>query len=174
MDRFVLAQIAGVVAVIFSLLMYQFNTRRTMLILDLCGNVFWALTFLQLGAPTGLSMVVIGVFSNIIFIVKKPNKKNRWLLGLILSTILVATLATWAGPMSLLAMSGSMLFTIRFWTTKTKTIRRLSLTAPPFWFAYDLLTANYPGMFIEVFGVASNLVAQYRFDFAAKQKSSEQ
>lgn len=170
MNPFLAAQIAGTIAALFSLLMYQFNNRKTMLILDICGGIFWAITFLNLHAPTGLYIVIIGIFANLAFLVVKPTRSNLWLLGLILTAIAAATVATWGGPVSLLAMGGSMLYTIRFWTNNTTTIRRLSLAAPPLWFVYDMITMNYPGAFIEVFAVVSNLLAQYRFDFPHKNK----
>ena len=164
MRPFVIAQITGIIAVIFSLLMYQFNSRRTMLILDIFGGIFWIFTFIELHAPTGAIIVTIGVAANLAFIFIEPNKKNLWFLLLIICIIGLATIATWGGAKSLLAMGGSMLYTIRFWTGKTTLIRRLSLTAPPLWFAYDILTGNYPGALLEVMGVGSNLLAQYRFD----------
>lgn len=171
MDSFVAAQITGTIAVIFSLLIYQFDNRRTMLTLDICGCIFWAITFFQLNAMTGMYITTIGVFANLSFLVFKPNRRNLWLLGLIIAAIIVATAITWGGLVSLLAMGGSILYTIRFWTSNTTTIRRLSLTAPPLWFMYDIATMNYPGAFIEVFAVASNLLAQYRFDVPHKKKA---
>lgn len=164
MHPFVIAQITGTMAVILSIAMYQFNDRRTMLIIDFFSSVFWAITFLELGALTGLFIIIIAGVSNLLFIFVPPSKKNRWLLVLIILITIAATALTWAGPASLLAMIGASLGIIRFWTSNTTTIRRLSLAAPPFWLAYDLLTGNYPGVFIEVFSVVSNLVAQYRFD----------
>lgn len=164
MHPFVIAQITGTIAVMLSIAMYQFNDRRTMLIIDLFSSVFWALTFLELGALTGLFIIIVAGVSNLLFIFIPPSKKNRWLLVLIILWMVAATAFTWAGPASLLAMSGAVLGVIRFWTTNTTTIRRLALAAPPFWLMYDLLTGNFPGIFIEVFALASNLVAQYRFD----------
>ena len=164
MHSFLIAQITGTIAVALSIAMYQFNNRRTMLVFDLFGCVFWALTFLELHALTGLFIITIAGVSNLAFIFIKPSKENRWLLILIVLAIVAATTFTWKGSASLLAMIGALLGIIRFWTANTTTIRRLSLIAPPFWFAYDLLTGNYPGVFIEVFGIVSNFVAQYRFD----------
>jgi len=170
MNHFLVAQAAGVIAVIFSLLVYQFDNRRTMLILDLFGNLFWILTFLQLRAMTGLFLVSVGAISNFLFIKFRPDKENLWLLVIVLATIALATAVTWKGPVGLLAMTGSMLYTIRFWTTSTSKIRHMSLIAAPAWLIYDVLTGNYPGVFIEVFGVGSNLMGQYRFEIKAGSK----
>lgn len=170
MNHFAAAQVAGTIAVVFSLLIYQFDNRKTMIILDICGGIFWAVTFLNLNAPTGLYIVTIGVFANLLFLIFKPTRKNLWLLGLIIMAVVAATADTWGGPVSLLAMAGSILYMIRFWSNSTKTIRRLSLIAPPFWFFYDVITMNYPGAFIEVFAVVSNLLGQYRFDLPQRDK----
>ena len=172
MNHFLLAQISGAIAVAFSLLLYQFNSRRTMLILDMCGNLFWIITFLQLRAPTGLSMVVIGALTCLIFIKIKPTKENIWILVLILTAIVIATLWTWSGAIGLLAMGGSVLYTVRFWTTSTTVIRRVSLLAAPLWFAYDVIIGNYPGAFIEVVGTGSNLLGQYRFDIKSDKTTT--
>ena len=101
MHPFVIAQITGTIAVMLSIAMYQFNDRRTMLIIDLFSSVFWALTFLELGALTGLFIIIVAGVSNLLFIFIPPSKKNRWLLVLIILWMVAATAFTWAGPASL-------------------------------------------------------------------------
>jgi flagellar biosynthesis protein FlhB len=170
MHNYLAAQIVGAVAVLLSLAVYQFNNRRAMLALSMLGALSWAIHFFMLSAMTGAAMNLIATGWCFVFLRIKPNRSNLWILFSFLALDSLATYLTWQGSISLLAMSGSMLTAIAFWSKSTKVIRRLALSAPPLWFTYNLMAGSYPGMFFEVFTFTSNLVGQYRFDVRPKKK----
>lgn len=58
------------------------------------------------------------------------------------------------------------------WPTRPKTIRRLALTVPPFWFSYNAITGSFAGMFVELILLFSNLIGQYRFDISPKRATT--
>lgn len=170
MHHFFVAQIVGFVAALFTLAIYQFNSRKAMLALSMLGAFCWSVHFIMLGATTGAAMNLIAVGWSYTFTKVKPTKNNSWVLVFFLALSAFATYLTWQGYISLLAMAGDMVFTIAFWSRSTKIIRRFSLTGPPLWFIYNAFVGSYPGMLFEIFSFTSNLVGQYRFDIKTKKK----
>lgn len=165
MSLYLIAQLIGVCAVLISLSVFQVNKRSVMLKLGMTAAVLYSVHFLLLGATTGAAMNIIGAVRCYVFYHVKPGRGNVWILATFVSVAAVATAFTWQGPLSLLAMLGSMLGATAFWQTNPKIIRRIILFVPPLWFSYNTISGSYPGMFIEVVMFFSNLVGQYRFDF---------
>lgn len=162
--HYFVAQSVGVCAVLVALSVYQLNARRTMLRLSAIAALLYAVSFFMLGAMTGAAMNLLGGARCYAFSKVKPSRKNGWVLLVFLAGSLAATITSWQGPVSLLAMGGSMLGAIAFWQKDAHTIRNLALIVPPLWFAYDALAGSYPGMFVEVFNIVSILIGRYRFD----------
>jgi hypothetical protein len=169
-----IAQLVGIVAVIFSLLIFQQNKRLVMLQLATTAAFLYTIHFFMLGALTGAMMNLIGAGRCYVFYKVTPNKHNEWILWAFLGLSAAATIATWQGPISLLALAGSVCSGIASWKKEPRTIRRFALSAPPLWFTYNAISGSYPGMFIEIAILASNLVGQRRFDFKHKSRAQRQ
>lgn len=170
MHSFIIAQIVGFIAALISLSIYQFNSRKVMLALSTLGALCWSIHFYMLGANTGSAMNLIAVGWSYAFLKVKPSRKNIWIPLSFLALSAFATYLTWQGFVSLLAMAGDMVFIIAFWSRSTKVIRRLALTGPPLWFAYNVFVGSYAGILFEIFSFTSNLIGQYRFDIKSKKK----
>lgn len=164
MDQ-VYIQLIGLLAVSISLSIYQTNNRSTMLKLAMLAALIYAIHFFLLGAITGAAMSLISGGRNFVFYRFITGKKNPIVLVVFISLSVGATYLTWQGPVSLLALGGSIAATFAFWHTKPKHIRRWAVLAPPLWFTYDAISGSFPGMLIQVITLGSNLIGEYRFDF---------
>lgn len=171
MANMFLIQGVGFIAAIFSISVFQFNKRKQMQGLNVIASLLWSTHFLLLGAPTGVLMNLINAVRYYVFRKNKPSKRTIWILYIFLVLACVGTAVTWQGWLSLLALAGTILSTIAYWPSKPKTIRRLALTVPPFWFSYNAITGSIAGMFVEAFLFISNLIGQYRFDISRHRKS---
>lgn len=171
MSNFVLAQIIGAVAVAIALFVFQINHRKRMLELSAVAAFLYSISFFLLGAFTGAAMNFIGGVRCYVFSKSRTKKANLRTFLFFAAVALIATYFTWVGPLSLLAMFGTIFSSIASSQLSTTKLRRFALLAPPLWFAYNYFTHSYPGMFIEVFVIFSNLVGQYRFDFKRAVKS---
>jgi hypothetical protein len=162
------AQLVGVVAVLISLAIFQLNKRGTMLKFGMTAAILYAIHFFMLGAVTGAAMNAIGFGRGYVFSKVKPTKQTKWILFAFIAIGAVATALTWQGPLSMLAFGGATAGAIAFWHKTPKTVRHWALIAPPLWFTYNAISGSYPGMFIEVAILSSNLIGQYRLDFTHK------
>lgn len=164
MSHFLIAQIIGSIAVVISLAVYQLNNRRRMLQLSAISATLYAVSFYFLQAYTGSALNLIAAARCYTFTTAKTKQNSTKIFTVFAVMSLTATYFTWAGPISILALLGTLFSGMAAGQLSTKNIRRVALLAPPLWFTYNLLTHSYPGMLIEVFIICSNLVGQYRFD----------
>jgi hypothetical protein len=168
MSLFLIAQFVGVIAVVISLTIFQLNKRQTMLKFGMTAAFLYSLHFFLLGAPTGAAMNLIGALRSFVYFRTKPSRKNIWIPLVFLTIASIATLLTWQGPVSLLALAGSVLGGIAFWQKNPKLMRHIAILVPPLWFTYNAMVGSYPGMFIEVAMLISILVGRYRLDIGHK------
>lgn len=168
MPHHLAAQLIGFVAVGFSLAVFQVNNRRTMLTLLICSALLYACSFYMLNAYTGAAMNLLAAVRSYVYI-RHPKQQDLKTLIIFQLIFVAATALTWQGPISLLPFIGTASGTLAFWLLNLKQTRLLTLISPPSWFIYDLLSGSYPGMFIEVINISSNLVGIYRFDLRKPQ-----
>lgn len=170
MSVFWIAQIVGALGVIFSLCIYQLDRRSSMLRLSSFASILYAIQFIFLHAYSGAAMNIVAAIRNYTFFRIGPTNKNLWLLYIFMALGLLATVLTWQGGVSLLPLFGNWSNALATWQKNTKWMRRFALLAPPLWIIYSLFVHSYPGIFIEIVILCSNILGQYRFDFN-RQKS---
>lgn len=171
MSAFWLGQIIGVVAVVLSIAVYQLNNRVRMLQVAMASALFFAGSFFFLKAYTAVALNILGAVRCYAYFKVIPSKQTAWIFWLFAILAIIAAAITWNGPVSFLALAGTLLYGVAEWQRSPKYIRRLSLLGPPMWFSYNFLVRSYPGMFIEVFVITSNLIGQYRFDRKSRKRS---
>jgi hypothetical protein len=155
----------GLVALLIGTSVFQVNNRKTMLLLGMGASLLWSVHYLLLAAPTGVAMNILGASRGYIYHRTRPTKQNRWILWTLICVTMAATVLTWQGIISLLALIGSLGNVIAYWQTKPKYIRRLALISSPSWLTYNAISGSYPGVVAEILSITSNLLGQYRFDF---------
>lgn len=166
---FIIGQLIGFAAVGLSLGIYQVNKRETMLLLAMFAAILYAIHFSFIGASTAAALNGLAVLRCFVFYKVVPTPKNRWIIYLFLIANVVAGIVVWQGPLSLLAIFGSMFGAIAGWQRNPKMIRRYGLVPPPLWFVYDFISGSYAGMTIEVIRLSSNIIGQFRFDVRHKK-----
>jgi hypothetical protein len=164
MTVFWLGQIIGIIAVIVSISVYQFNNRVRMLQLAMISALLFAASFYCLKAYTAAALNVLGAIRCYVYFKVVPGKRTVWIFWLFALLSIIAAAITWGGPVSLLALAGTLLYGIAEWQKSPKIIRRFSMLGPPLWFCYNFIVRSYPGMVIEIFVMFSNVVGQFRFD----------
>ena len=159
------AQIIGFIALIFSIAIYQFDKRNTMLYLQLTSAFLFGIHFAMLGALTGALMNFINCFRCYVFANydKQWAKSNYWLY-LFLGLFWISGILSWQEWYSVLAIIGMTASTFAFWMKNTTKIRFISLISPPSWFTHNFLVNSYPGMIGEIFIFTSTIIGIIRFD----------
>ena len=164
-SAFLTAQLIGIIALLFSITVFQLNERSKMLRLSMMASILYAVHFFLLGAVTGAALNLISALRSFCFFHLKPTTQQRH--GILFTFIIfqcAATALTWQGFVSVFALIASILSAYAAWHQKPKQIRRWALASPPFYFVYDALSQSYPGMLVEIIIIFSNLVGEYRFD----------
>lgn len=168
MDLFLVAQIVGSIGVVLAVLVFQLNSRASMLKLGMAASLFHIAQFILLGAYTGAAMHIVGALRTYTFYKVTPDRAHLWVLLLFFALAIVATYFTWQGWVSLLALMGNLCGGFAMWHRTAKYIRRWALIAPPLWFVYNALNGAIAGMVLEAIMLTSNLIGEYRYDFKHK------
>ena len=167
-----IGQCIGFVALIVSIAVFQRKKRKAILLTQMTSSCLFAMHYLLLGAPTGVTMNLLGATRNFIF-----SKKDKWIwtnnffvLYLFISIFIIGGLITWQGYISILPMIGMTAGTISFWMNSPRKIRLISLIPSPFWFTYNFLSHSYPGMIGDMVCITSIVIGIIRFDIIKKDE----
>lgn len=158
------AQLVGWMAMVFIVLSFQAKHRQRIILLILVGSIAWAAHFLLIGAYTGALLNLIGAARAFAFYkYGGSDSRSPWLLWGFITLFLVAGIATWQGPISILPTLGMMISNIALWQRNEQRIRLLILLVSPLWLAYNVLSGSLPGVLNECFVTSSVLIALWRY-----------
>ena len=177
-----IAQILGIIALILTIICYQFNSQKKILLTQICCAVLFTVNLALLGKWSGSLLNIHGIARACVFYQRGRHKwaeSSFWVwLFCALAAVCVAASALITGEISaldILPFVGTVFSTISLSQTDPKMIRRFMLFSPPCWFFYHLLaggTPNIGGVLNEIFVLCSLLVAMFRYDFK-KQPDGE-
>ena len=173
-----LAQLIGIVAMLFNIFSYQQKTRSRAIAFQLGGALFFCVNFLMLGALVGGILNAVAAIRAVVFLNRDKLQANRpvWLAGFtavyILSYILTFTVfgkeATIVKLLvELLPVIGMTATTISFRLTDAKAIRRYGLISSPCWLVYNIANFSIGAILCEILSLGSIVLGILRLD---KQK----
>ena len=168
-----IGQIIGIIAMIFSFIVYQQNNRKKMLILKGISNGFWVIHFFMIGAPAGAVLNFIGIPREFVFYHndKKWAKNILWPILFILITV-VSSLLSWEGAITLLPCIGSVLAVAAFAIRSVKLTRLINIPANTLWLIYVLITRSYGGALANIVILTSISIAIIRYDIRKEKKEA--
>ena len=159
MSAFFLSQVLAGVAICFDLLSFQFKERRRIILCLIAACLLLAAHFALLERWTASGL---GLLAAVRFIAGYLTTSRRVMTLFCGATILV-TMATFQGPLSLLAGSGSFIGTIATFCQDDRHLRRLLLVGTSLWLIHNILAATPAGVLLESLFLGSNLIGYYRF-----------
>ena len=167
------AHITGIIAMIFSVLSYQFKTKKQILIAQMLCVIFFTLNFSLLyfsGTPdalTGAALNVVCIIRNCCYMVcdqKDAPPKIRIAVTVFYMLVMLAVgIYTWNSIVSLLFIITMLLNTLAFSMKEPQKVRLIMLISAPFAFSYDLLSNSIGGMINEAFSAVSTVIALIRY-----------
>lgn len=161
-------EIIGSVGAVLLLVMYQMNTKRSMLNVQSASHLAFALHFALLGATTGAMASIFRVLRNYAFL-KWP--KNIFTFITMQTLLIVLGLITWHDWTSVLPIAATVIGSTALWQDNPRNIRLLSLFVPPFWFAYSLFNGSVSGMVGYSALFISMALGVWRFDVAKSKRA---
>jgi len=162
----ILGQIFGIIALIVTIVCYQFNTQKKILISQIAASCLFILNLALLGALSGALMNVHGICRALVYYQKGKHKwaeSSLWVIFFITAAAVI-TLLTFESWVDILPFVGTVFTTISLSMTDAAKIRLLTLPSPPCWLTYHLMSGNIGGTLNEVFVICSIVVGMIRLD----------
>ena len=167
-----LIQIIGFIAMAFFIISYQIRSNRTLFLCQLLGCCLFCLQFCIMGAYTGALGLLVNIARNVLLL-KADDwpwvRRGTTLLGIIL-LLLVMTVYTWAGWISLLPFISVAVTCVGYWTDNAQKIRLSQLIGSPCTLLYDLMIGSWGGVLSETITLLSIIISIFRFGWANLDK----
>lgn len=157
-DYLDLASIFGLLAVATVFLWPFFARRKTILVFQSVGAGAFAMHFLLRGADTAAvaSCIALAQVLATAFVRRKLHVFLIYVTSLLI--LVSATIATWHGVTSLLAIIGSLLATAARLQKSTVRMQSWFLVAGPVWVAHNLIVGSIFGLTVDALSMASTAV----------------
>lgn len=164
-DRlFLIAQIVGIIAVVFTFLSYQARTQKKLITVQSIATAAFALHYLMLGTLAGAVSNIICIFRNIAYC----NKDKRIFSGKYVPYVFAALVATfgalaWQGPESLFIIVGIMINTVAMATDNPQHFRMSILLTSTMVLTYNILVISLGGILNECIAIISSVIGLIRY-----------
>lgn len=167
-------QVISVIAMTLIILSFQFKKRSVYYIMQVSGNVFFAVSFLLLGNVAGCLMNAIGIVRGLIML-GLGEKRRTWVLWLINlmfvgGTVFAGTVGGdgWACVISLVPQVAG---TFSMWYGSDNAIRWVQLgIISPFWLLNNTLVSfSIGGIICELFCMVSTVIYLVRMKVERKK-----
>lgn len=182
---YVIAQIIGIIAMVFNISSYQFKEQKRVIACQLIGSGLFSIHFFMLGAYIGGLLNAIALVRAIVFLRKDIFKTERieWLIGFIVVYVLsyVLTFMVFGKEFNVLnafievlPVVGMTAMTIAFRSKSTKVTRLAGLVSSPSWLVYNIVNFAIGAICCEVFSLISIIVGLIRIDGGKKTDGEAQ
>lgn len=154
---YVLSQIFTIITYILLAITYYAKDRKTVLTISFLSLIANGLAYAFLNAYTGLAMCFIALIRNIIFLIdekkngksEKITKKDIVILIILYVIAIAFSVITYDGPLSLLSVIATMLYTYSVWQKKTEVYKMLGIPIGILWILYNLYVKSIFGIILE-------------------------
>ncbi|MBQ8431463.1 MAG: YgjV family protein [Clostridia bacterium] len=176
------AQIIGFAGLAMNCLSYQLKSKRSLIIAQLFGALFFVVHFGLLGAIMGCMLNLIAAVRSLIFANAERTHANHpaWLalfIAIYIGTY-VLTFTVFEEPVTLpnlllqiLPPIAMVFSTVSFRTKNAGTVRKLCLFCSPLWLIYNIFNLSISGILTETISLISIVTGILRLD---RKKDPEQ
>lgn len=171
----IIAQAIGIVAALAVNISFQFKKKSTLLLVQLVGNVLFAINFFMLGAYVGGLLNTIAIVRALVYL-KKDSLKVP--IALVNAAFIVSYFIAYAltftvfgkdftlanAIVELLPVIGMTALTFGFAGSNAKAVRLSTLINCPCWMAYNIINFTLGGILCETLCLGSLVAAILRLD----------
>lgn len=156
---YLVSQLLAAAAIVSLGLSYLCRDKQAVLILCVVYAVLYGGQYLLLGAMTGAAMSAVSILRNIWFFLNaRAGRKNGAGVFLILClTAAASTAVTYDGPVSLVPLCATVLFTYSIWQDNVTVYKWLALPVSAGWIFYNIAAGSVMGTVAEFFLLAFEL-----------------
>ena len=158
------ASIIGYIAIVASVLIYQQNTRKKLLICKGISDILWITHYTLLSAYTGAAVTAVAMLRTLVFLNKdaKDPKNRKWLF-IFLGISIISGILTWNGFFSIFAMCGSLIAIVSFYVGNPKITRILSFPVSVCMLTYGASNGSEAAIINETVVMISSIVGLLRY-----------
>lgn len=157
--------LAGYLAVVFTVLIYQQNNRTSLLKLKTCADVLWIIHYFFMGAYTGAAVTGVALIRELVFYKDdRQNPKRTFILAIFLCAGIVCAIVTWQNAFSFFAMVGSLLSVFSFWLGKPHVSRLLAFPISICMLIYGISSRSGAVLINELLVMISSTLGLLRLD----------
>lgn len=120
-----------------------------------------AISYILLGAYTGMAMCFVAIIRNLIFANKKSKNKISYLI-LINSLILLLSILTYNNVFSLLDVFATIIYTYSLWNDSTKNYKLLGIIVNILMLGYDISLKSIFGVIFVILSLISSIIGYFR------------
>ena len=154
---YIMSQVFTIIMYLLLAISYYAKDRRKILVLSFLSLVANALAYVLLGAYTGLAMCIVAFVRNIIFMIDENKnghsdsitEKDIALLIAFYILIIISTVFTYDGLLSLLSVIATMTYTYSVWQKKTNVYKFLGIPVGILWILYNIYVKSIFGVILE-------------------------
>lgn len=169
-----MVQAIGFLGVALFIISYQIRSNRALFLCQLMGCIVFCVQFFLMGAYTGAISLIVNIARNLLLIKSNDWKwaKSQVTLAAIILLLLVMTICTWAGLISILPFVSVAVTSIGYWTQNAQKIRLSQLFGSPCTLLYDILVHTWGGAVCEAITILSIIISIVRFGWRNLGKES--
>lgn len=154
---YILSQVFTIINYALLGVTYYAKDRKKILVIGFLSIIANAIAYILLNAWTGVAMCVVALIRNIIFWIDEKkngkretiNKKDIIILVILYSTIVVSTIFTYDGFLSLLSVFATSTYTFSVWQKKTNIYKLLGIPVGILWILYNIYVKSIFGIILE-------------------------
>lgn len=168
-----IAQAIGAVGMVIAFVVFQGNTRRHILLVQIASCAVFVIHFAMLGNMTAAFLNLLNIPRNIIF---HLSDKYRWksaelwvIVFMILFTLV--GLFTWSAWYSFFPIIAMLASSAAFFSSNPTFIRVCQMICSPSWLVNNILCGSWSGMLTEIFNIVSLSIAFVRYDILKRPEA---
>ncbi len=154
---YILSQVFTIIMYALLAWTYFLKDRKKILIVGFVAIIANALEYLFIFAWSGFAVCIFAFIRNIYFIIdekicgKRDTISTKDIVALVFLYVLLALVAfiTYEGPLSLLSVFGTMIFTYSVWQKKTIIYKFCGIPVGIMWLAYNVYVMSLFGIILE-------------------------
>lgn len=159
-----IGQALGILATVITVISYQMNTKKSLLLVQTAATTCTCLAYFFLGAASGFALNVVCIIRNIVFYFQKDSGKVHTISSLLLAGAMVMLGAlSWQGPVSLLIISALAANTIFMSFGNPQLLRKSILGTSSLVLLYNVFVFSLGGIANEGLSIVSSVVGIVRF-----------
>ncbi|MBE6919098.1 MAG: YgjV family protein [Ruminococcaceae bacterium] len=160
----IIGQALGILATVITVISYQMNTKKSLLLVQTAATTCTCLAYLFLGAASGFALNVVCIIRNVVFYFQKDSGKAHTLTALALALAMVVLgILSWQGPVSVLIIVALAANTVFLSFGDPQLLRKSILGTSSLVLLYNIFVFSLGGIANEALSIVSSAAGILRF-----------